>query len=181
VHGGLHEEAHEAELHAMLFLEALLVLVAKLDHRLHVDFVERRQDGGGGLRLKEAFGDTLAQPRHRHALSTIAKCHRQRHTGVGAGGCSGGGRRGGGRSLRLGGRENVAFVTVAAAPVPATSAAAIPCSASHLCARAAARTDADGAGEATEAAGAAEAAAGFAARQPPALSRRPPRPLHPYR
>ena len=68
VHRRLDEEAHEAELDAVLLLEALLVAVAQIDHRLHVDFVERGQDRGGRLRLHEALGDALAQPRHRHAL-----------------------------------------------------------------------------------------------------------------
>jgi hypothetical protein len=68
VHGGLDEEAHEAELDAELLLEALLVAAAQLDHRLHVDFVERRQDGRRRLRLHPPLGDARAQPRHRHAL-----------------------------------------------------------------------------------------------------------------
>ena len=68
VHRRLDEERHEAELDAVLLLEALLVSVAQLDHRLHVDFVERGQDGRGRLRLNEALGDALAQARHRHAL-----------------------------------------------------------------------------------------------------------------
>ena len=68
VHRRLDEEAHEAELDAVLLLEALLVPVAQVDHRLHVDFVERGEDRGGRLRLHEALGDALAQARHRHAL-----------------------------------------------------------------------------------------------------------------
>ena len=69
VHGRLDEEAHEPELDAVLLLELVLVPVAQLDHRLHVDLVERGQDRGGRLRLHEALGDALAQPRHRHALA----------------------------------------------------------------------------------------------------------------
>jgi hypothetical protein len=34
----------------------------------HVHFVERGQDGVGGLRLQQALGDAGAQARHRHAL-----------------------------------------------------------------------------------------------------------------
>ena len=64
----LHEEAHEAELHAVLLLEQLLVLVAQAHHRAHVDLVEGRQHGGGVLRVLEAARDGLAQPRHVHAL-----------------------------------------------------------------------------------------------------------------
>jgi hypothetical protein len=69
---GLDEEAHEPELHAVLLLELVLVPVAQFDHRLHVDFVERRQDRGSRLRLNEALGDALAQPRHRNAL--LGRC-----------------------------------------------------------------------------------------------------------
>ena len=62
------EEAHEAELHAVLLLEAVLVPVAQVDDRLHVHFVERREDRGGRLRLHEALATRCAQARHRHAL-----------------------------------------------------------------------------------------------------------------
>ena len=63
----------------MLLLEAVLVAVAQLDHRLHVDFVERRQDRRGRLRLHQPLGDALAQPRHRHALlGPAARARRQR-------------------------------------------------------------------------------------------------------
>ena len=68
MHRRLDEEAHEAELDAVLLLEALLVAVAQLDHRRHVHFVERGEDRGGRLRLHEPLGDALAQARHRHAL-----------------------------------------------------------------------------------------------------------------
>ena len=68
VHRRLHEERHEAQPHAVLLLEALLVLLAQLHHRLHVHFVERGEDGGGRLRLHQALGDARAQARHRHAL-----------------------------------------------------------------------------------------------------------------
>jgi hypothetical protein len=65
---GLDEERHEAQARAVLLLEALLVLLAHLDHRRHVHFVERGEDRGGRLRLHQALGDALAQARHRHAL-----------------------------------------------------------------------------------------------------------------
>ena len=68
LHAGVHEEAHEAELHAVLLLEQVLVLVAQRHHRAHVDLVEGREHGGGVLRLLEAARDGLAQPRHLHAL-----------------------------------------------------------------------------------------------------------------
>ena len=46
---GLHEEAHEADLDAVLLLELLLEALAHLHHRRHVHFVERGQDGVGRL------------------------------------------------------------------------------------------------------------------------------------
>ena len=52
----------------MLLLEAVLVAVAQVHQRRHVDLVERGQDGRGRLRLHQALGDALAQARHRHAL-----------------------------------------------------------------------------------------------------------------
>jgi hypothetical protein len=66
--GGLDEEGHEAELDAVLLLEALLVLLAHLHDRGHVDLVEGGQDGVGRLRLHQALGDAGPQARHRHAL-----------------------------------------------------------------------------------------------------------------
>ena len=66
--GGFHEKAHEAKSGAVLFLEPVLVLLAQVHDRLHIDLVERGQDGIGCLRLKETLGDALAQTRHRHPL-----------------------------------------------------------------------------------------------------------------
>ena len=65
---GLHEEAHEAEANAVLLLEQILVAGASVDHRAHVDVVERRQHRGGVLRFLETAGDRLAKPRHLDAL-----------------------------------------------------------------------------------------------------------------
>ena len=48
----------------MLLLEQILVAAARLDHRAHVDVVERRQHGGGVLRVLQALRDRLAKPRH---------------------------------------------------------------------------------------------------------------------
>ncbi|MNM68848.1 hypothetical protein D3C81_804160 [compost metagenome] len=71
---GLDEEGHEAQLDAVLFLELVLVLVAQVDDRLHVHFIERGQDGVRRLRLQQALGDTRAQAAHRHALfRTVAQ------------------------------------------------------------------------------------------------------------
>ena len=58
---GLDEKAHEAELHAVLLFEQILVAVAQLHHRAHIDLVESRQHGGGVLRLLKPPGDGLAQ------------------------------------------------------------------------------------------------------------------------
>ena len=65
---GLDEERHEAEPHAVLLLEAVAVALAQRHHRAHVHLVEGGEHGGGVLRLLEALGDALAQPRHAHAL-----------------------------------------------------------------------------------------------------------------
>ena len=68
VHGGFHEEAHEAQADTVFLLEFFLIFLAQRHHRLHVDLVEGRQDGVGLLGLQQALGHTLAQARHRHAL-----------------------------------------------------------------------------------------------------------------
>ena len=75
----LHEEAHEAQLHAVALLEQHLVFVAQLHHCAHVDVVERRQDGGGVLRVLEALRDGLAQPRHAHAFFARRVVGRRRY------------------------------------------------------------------------------------------------------
>jgi hypothetical protein len=64
----LGEEAHEAELHAMLLLKQLLVLFADVHHRAHVHLVVGGQHGGGVLRVFQAAGDGLAQAGHAHAI-----------------------------------------------------------------------------------------------------------------
>ncbi len=80
----------------MLLLELVLVAVAQIDDRLHVDFVERGQDGRRRLRLHQPFGDARAQARHRHALlGPVAEgpevhCRRRR---VSRHGCHRGSRR----------------------------------------------------------------------------------------
>ena len=124
VHRRLHEEAHEAELDAVLLLEALLVAVAQLDHRLHVHFVERRQDRRGRLRLHEALGDARAQARHRHALlGPRAQRERQRHRrrrrrGVAAAGGAGAAARAGCRARRRPAASTSPLVTRPPRPVP---------------------------------------------------------------
>jgi len=88
MHRRLDEERHEAELHAVLLLEAVLVAVAQLHHRRHVEFVEGGEDGRCLLRLNQAFGDAGAQAGHRYALLGAV---------AGQGGFDRRGNRGGGR------------------------------------------------------------------------------------
>jgi hypothetical protein len=68
VHHRFHEEGHEAELHAVILLEAVLVAGAQLHHRRHVHLVERSEYGRGGLGLDQALGNALAEARHGDAL-----------------------------------------------------------------------------------------------------------------
>ncbi len=68
LHAGLHEEAHEAELDAVLLLEQVAILGPQRHDMAHVHLVEGGQHRGAVLRLLEAAGDGLTQPRHRHAL-----------------------------------------------------------------------------------------------------------------
>ena len=63
-----HKKAHEAELHAVLLLEQILVALAHIHDRGHVHLVERGEHGGGVLRFLEPAGDRLAQLGHAHAL-----------------------------------------------------------------------------------------------------------------
>ncbi|ENN89592.1 hypothetical protein RHSP_59795 [Rhizobium freirei PRF 81] len=92
VRDGLGEEAHEAELHAMLLLEDVLVAVAQVHHSLHVHLVVGGEHGGGVLCILEALGDRLAQARHLHTLFA-------------AGILDGSRGAGGNRSGRCGGRS----------------------------------------------------------------------------
>ena len=78
VHRGLDEEAHEAELHAVLLLEPVLVALAQFDDRLHVHFVEGGEDRGGRLRLHQPLGDAL------RAAATSAPVARAVRRGRGA-------------------------------------------------------------------------------------------------
>ena len=68
LHARLHEEAHEAELGAVLLLEGVLVAGAHRHHLGHVDLVEGGQHRGGVLRVLEAARDRLAKLRHPHPL-----------------------------------------------------------------------------------------------------------------
>ena len=107
---GLHEEAHEAELGAMLLLEDVLVAGAQSHHFAHVDLVEGRQHGGGVLGVLEAARDGLAQLGHAHALFQRAVIGGGRHAGD-----DGRQRRGGGDHGASGhGGEHVALQHLAA-------------------------------------------------------------------
>ena len=55
-----HEEAHEAELHAVLLLEDFAVLIAHRHHRAHVDLVEGRQHRSAVLHILQPARDGLA-------------------------------------------------------------------------------------------------------------------------
>ena len=68
LHAGLHEEAHQAELDAVLLLEGVAILAPERHHRAHVHVVERGEHRRGVLRLLQALGDGLAEPRHAHPL-----------------------------------------------------------------------------------------------------------------
>jgi hypothetical protein len=79
---GLGEEAHETQANAVLLLEKILVFVARLDDRAHVDIVEGREQRGGLLRTLEALGDGLTQTGHLYAL--FAALARRRKTRPGS-------------------------------------------------------------------------------------------------
>ena len=66
--GGFDKEAHEAQTHAMRFLELVTVLLAQRHDRGHVHFVEGGQDGVGRLRLHQSLGHPGAQAGHRNPL-----------------------------------------------------------------------------------------------------------------
>src|SRR4051812_24780821 len=96
LHARLYEEAHEAQLHAVLLLEQFLVLIAQVHHRAHVDLIEGREHGSRALRLLEPARDGLAQPGHLHALFACGIVRRRRRAHLqGRGGLSDRGRSGG--------------------------------------------------------------------------------------
>src|SRR5207249_4109474 len=90
--------------------------------RLHVDFVERGEDGGGRLRLHQALGDARPQAAHRHALlgavpQNLLDAHRSGR--LGQGGLRRCGRLRRRRALRP---EHIVFRDAAAAAAPAAPA-----------------------------------------------------------
>ena len=74
----LTKKRHEAELHAVLLLELLLVLRPQVHDGGHVGFVERRQRGGRVLAFEQPLGDPLADPAHRLAGFALAGLSRGR-------------------------------------------------------------------------------------------------------
>ena len=137
---GLHEEAHEAELHAVALLEQVLVLVPELHDGAHVHVVERGEHRRRVLRVLEAPGDGLPQPRHAHALlargvvghrrrAHLLQRHRRRRHRRDLGHGLGRRRlRGPGR----GGDQTSSFSTWPRRPEPGTSSAARPFSSISL-------------------------------------------------
>ena len=78
----------------MLLLELLLEPLAHFHHGRHVDLVEGRQDGVGGLGLQQTLSHTGAQAAHGHALLwavTQVSGRRCRHCRQGLGHCRGSG------------------------------------------------------------------------------------------
>ena len=73
------------------FSKRSLIAVAQVDDRLHVHFVEGRENRSRRLRLNEPLGDARTQARHRHALlGPFAERRRDRTGGAGArDGCAG--------------------------------------------------------------------------------------------
>ena len=80
----------------MFLFEQILVTVAQLHHRAHVDLVEGRQHGGGVLRLLKSAGDGLAQAAQAHPLLAPRVLGRARALGGGGAGAHFAWRRGGG-------------------------------------------------------------------------------------
>ena len=72
---GLHEEAHEAQAHAVVLLEALLVLGAEAHDLGHVALVERGEHRGRVLRVHQALGDALPDLRHLLAAHAARAAH----------------------------------------------------------------------------------------------------------
>src|SRR5690606_25572441 len=80
--GGLDEEGHEAQAHAVVgLLEQVLVLAAQGHDFMHVHLVEGGQHGHGGLRFDQALGDLGTQTGHRHALLDAIAGGEQRRIG----------------------------------------------------------------------------------------------------
>ena len=84
LHRGAHEEAHEAELGAVVpRLELVAVAAPHGHHRLHVHFVEGGEHGGGLLRFDQALGDAGPQAGHGNAAfgAFLARRWRPRRRG----------------------------------------------------------------------------------------------------
>ena len=118
----LGEEGHETELHAVLFLERVLVARAQFVDRLQVDLVERGEERLRRLRLDHALGDARAQPGHRHALIGASAAHACGAAGAG-GGASRGARAAAGAGASLAARKFTTsdFDTRPSRPDPASA------------------------------------------------------------
>ena len=83
LHGGTHEERHEAEFHAMPLLEHVLELRPQRHHSRHVDLVEGRQQGRLLLGFDKPLSDPLPDWTDEDiAFLTAATC-RQSASGLG--------------------------------------------------------------------------------------------------
>ena len=72
---GLDEKRHETELDAMLLFKSILIVIAQLNHWQHIHFIKGSKNCGILLRLQQAFGDTLTDTSHWHALfHTPTRC-----------------------------------------------------------------------------------------------------------
>src|SRR5690606_7248666 len=63
---GLHKERHEAQLHAVLLQELVLVFLAQLHHARHVHLVEGGEQSGRLLGFDQSGCDTAADEAHWH-------------------------------------------------------------------------------------------------------------------
>ena len=90
---GFHEERHEAELDAVLGLEGVAIFVPQFLDGRHVDFVERRQQGGVLLSAHEPRGDAAANEAHRddffEFVAGVRRCRHGARRPGGAVGCDG--------------------------------------------------------------------------------------------
>src|SRR5262252_9848540 len=68
LNAGADKEAHEPELHTVLFFKQIPVLCAQRHDSTHIDLVEGREHGGGVLCILQAARNGLTQSRHVYAL-----------------------------------------------------------------------------------------------------------------
>ena len=73
-----HVEGHKAQTDAVAFFKRFTVLLTQIHNRLHVDFVERGQHGGGVFRFQQTLCHTLTQASHRDTFFTTCSQSRLR-------------------------------------------------------------------------------------------------------